>query len=108
MTKEIYIRIVDETKNISMKAKSQCEDCLECFDKMEMPKTLKETEEVLKNCNIDLKTTEGNHKSFGDVLDEVAKHWSVCSDVDKISIAKAFGGLKGIEDFRIFFDCASK
>lgn len=58
----------------------------------DITQSLNDTERMLKNVGIQLRSSKGEFKDVDDILQEVSEHWKDFNSVEKNSIAKTFAG----------------
>ena len=58
----------------------------------DITQSLNDTERMLKNVGIQLRSSKGEFKDVDDILQEVSEHWKDFNSVEKNSIAKTFSG----------------
>ena len=58
----------------------------------DITESLNDTERMLKNVGIQLRSTKGEFKDVDDIIQEISKHWNEFNSVEKNSIAKTFAG----------------
>ena len=58
----------------------------------DITESLNDTERMLKNVGIQLRTSKGEFKDIDDIIKELSEHWNEFNSVEKNSIAKTFAG----------------
>lgn len=65
----------------------------------DITQSLNDTERMLKNVGIQLRSTKGEFKDVDDILQEISEHWNEFNSVEKNSIAKTFAGTQHRNSF---------
>lgn len=65
----------------------------------DITQSLNDTERMLKNVGIQLRSTKGEFKDVDDILQEISEHWNEFNSVEKNSIAKTFSGTQHRNSF---------
>lgn len=58
----------------------------------DITESLNDTERMLKNVGIQLRSSKGEFKDIDDIIKELSEHWNEFNSVEKNSIAKTFAG----------------
>lgn len=66
--------------------------------------SLSNVESILARVDIKLRSSVGEFRDFGDVLDDVGAKWDSYSEVEQASIAKAFSGVRQQENFLVLME----
>lgn len=70
----------------------------------DITQSLNDAETVLNRVNIRLRDTATSYRDFGDVFDEIAAKWSSFNDIERNTIAMAFGGTRQKEQILTLFE----
>ena len=70
----------------------------------DITQSLNDAEEVLNRVNIRLRDTATSYRNFGDVFDEIAAKWNSFNDIERNTIAMAFGGTRQKEQILTLFE----